>query len=509
MKYVPFRNYFYFIISIFALTAVICFPTPISAAGSTLITVSAPTQSISLGTQFTVNIQVQPNSPIIGAQFNLSFNPSLVNVNNIAEGNLFKQNGANTYFIPGTINNNTGVITGVACVAIGNGQSVSNPGIFAVITMTARTNTGTSTLNLSNVIIGDINGQSLGVTLVNSQVIISNGLTTTATTTTTTITPTTPTTTTTTITPTTPTTTTTTITPTTATTTTSQTVSGGGGGGSTPVASGVSVITPYVNAQGVFNQNINIWSDDQNSLVSIPSGTTGLTSSGAPLTQISMIHTNTTPAFQAGAGMVDLAYDITPNGITFNPAVTLTFSVYNLPASLDPITLQIAYYDTTQNTWITVPTTFNATNFTVSAQISHFTVYAVTYGIKVNSSLTTTTTTPVVTTTLINSSPISNTTSIPAATVTISSTTSIPVTTSENTAEDQTTLTVSTNTNLETNTEITPALETLTMTPKGTKVVRMYILAAIIGVAAFLIAITASLIWLRRRSLQKNNSHLN
>ena len=289
MKYVLSRNFFYFIISIFAITAVICFPTPISAAGSTLMTVSAPTQSVSLGTQFTVNILVQPNSPIVGAQFNLSFNPSLVNVNNVTEGNLFKQNDANTYFIPGTINNNTGIVTGVACVAIGNGQSVSNPGTFAVITMTARTNTGTSTLNLSNVMIGDINGQSLGVTLVNSQVIISNGLTTTTTTPTTTITTTTPT-------------TTTTITPTNP--IPDYSGSGGGGGGvgvSAPVASGVTAVTPYVNAQGIFNQNINIWSDDQNALVSIPSGTTGLTSGGAPLTQISMIHTTTPPAFQAGA----------------------------------------------------------------------------------------------------------------------------------------------------------------------------------------------------------------
>ena len=152
MKYVLSRNFFYFIISIFAITAVICFPTPISAAGSTLMTVSAPTQSVNLGAQLTVNILVQPNSPIVGAQFNLSFNPSLVNVNNVTEGNLFKQNGANTYFIPGTINNNTGIVTGVACVAIGNGQSISNPGIFAVITMTTMTSTGTSTLNLSNVI---------------------------------------------------------------------------------------------------------------------------------------------------------------------------------------------------------------------------------------------------------------------------------------------------------------------------------------------------------------------
>ena len=135
---------------------------------------------------------------------------------------------------------------------------------------------------------------------------------------------------------------------------------------------------------------------------------------GAPLTQISMIHTTTPPAFQAGAGMVDLAYDITPNGITFDPAVNLTFTVYNLPASLDPGTLQIAYYDTTQNAWITVPTTFNATNNTVSAQISHFTVYAVTYGVKpLNTDVTTMSAT---TTTLINSPPVSYTsTSIPAA----------------------------------------------------------------------------------------------
>jgi hypothetical protein len=502
MKYALFRNFFYFAIAIFALTTVMFFPTPIMAAGSTIITVSVPTKSISLETQFTVNILVQPNSPIVGAQFNLSFNPSLVNVNSITEGNLFKQNGANTYFMPGTINNDTGLVTGVACVALGNDQSVSNSGIFAVITMTAGTNTGTATLNLSNVIVGDINGQSLGVTVVNNQVIIGNGSTTT----------------------------------TTPTITTSQTAGGSGagssavgggigsgvggsggsaiGGGSAPVASGVTTIAADVNSQGIFNQNMNIWSADQNALVSIPSGTTGLTSTGAPLTQISMIPTTTPPAFEAGAGMVDQAYNITPNGITFNPAVTLTFTVSNLPASLDPSTLQIAYYDTTQTAWITVPTTFNATNNTVSAQISHFTLYAVTYGVSpLNTDVTTLSTT---TTTLINSPAVSlTTTSIPAAAVTMPTTTasptmlptstSMPVTTSEN----QPTLTVSTTTNLETNIEITPVSETQPMTPKSPKIVRLYILATAIGVAVFLITVTALLIWLRHRSLLKNNRHLN
>jgi len=54
------------------------------------------------------NITVQPNNPVAGAQFNLSFNPSLVTINSVTEGNLFNQGGASTYFMAGTINNAAG-----------------------------------------------------------------------------------------------------------------------------------------------------------------------------------------------------------------------------------------------------------------------------------------------------------------------------------------------------------------------------------------------------------------
>ena len=80
--------------------------------------------------------------------------------------------------------------------------------------------------------------------------------------------------------------------------------------------------------------------------------------------------------------MIDQAYDITPNGITFSPAVTLRFTYYNLPAGMDPGSLQICYYDTTKNAWVIVPSTVNTTTNTISAQISHLTVYAITYGVK-------------------------------------------------------------------------------------------------------------------------------
>jgi len=204
---------------------------------------------------------------------------------------------------------------------------------------------------------------------------------------------------------------------------------GGGGGISAPITAGVTDVSTYVNAKGVFDQNINIWSDDTNAVVTIPSGTTGLTASGAPLTQISMVHMTTPPAFQTGVGMIDIAYDITPNGITFNPAVTLEFTYYNLPAGMDPSTLQIAYYDTTKNAWVTVPSTVNTVNNYISAQISHFTVYAITYGVKPVTTTTPTTTTTTPATTI---PPI--TTTLPPITITTSATTSTTTTPTSTTA---------------------------------------------------------------------------
>jgi hypothetical protein len=143
---------------------------PTYAAGTAIVSVSAPTQVVSCGTQFTVYITVQPNNAIAGVQFNLSFNPALVTVNSVSEGNLLKQGGANTYFTPGTINNNVGTITGVAGAITTPSQTVSTSGTFAIITFTAGTTKGTSSCTLSNVIVGDINGQSVSVNVVNGQV---------------------------------------------------------------------------------------------------------------------------------------------------------------------------------------------------------------------------------------------------------------------------------------------------------------------------------------------------
>ena len=73
------------------------------------------------------------------------------------------QDGASTYFSPGTIDNTAGTINSVAGVITSPGATVSSPGVFATIRMTAKSIEGTSPLDLSNVIVGDINGNPVTI----------------------------------------------------------------------------------------------------------------------------------------------------------------------------------------------------------------------------------------------------------------------------------------------------------------------------------------------------------
>ncbi len=144
----------------------------IYAGGENTVVDAAGTSPVSPGEAFTIPIIIEPNQAIAGVQFSLTFDASLVTVDSIQEGSLLNQGGASTYFYPGQIDNQAGSITGVAGAIISPGQTVSTSGTFATITMTAGSTEGTCNFILSNVIIGDAQGQSVSVSIDNGQVII-------------------------------------------------------------------------------------------------------------------------------------------------------------------------------------------------------------------------------------------------------------------------------------------------------------------------------------------------
>ena len=142
---------------------------------TTLVTLTSTTMSISPinvinGSNFQVDIIISPLVPIAGAQFNLSFNPNLVSVNSITEGNLFKQNGAQTYFMAGNIDNVAGTVKNVACSIIGN-NSVNTQGVLATINFTAKS-IGDCQLTLSNVIVANQQAQSVNTQVNNGDIVI-------------------------------------------------------------------------------------------------------------------------------------------------------------------------------------------------------------------------------------------------------------------------------------------------------------------------------------------------
>jgi len=146
-------------------------PDVVSAA-TTAVSVSAPTQPVAPGQQFTVSIAVAPGTAIAGVQFDLSFNASLATVNTVQEGGLLKQGGATTFFNSGTIDNPAGTITGVFGAITTPGATVSTSGTFATITFTAKPRKGTCPLSLSNVVVGDVDGNAVTKSVVDGTVSI-------------------------------------------------------------------------------------------------------------------------------------------------------------------------------------------------------------------------------------------------------------------------------------------------------------------------------------------------
>jgi len=133
---------------------------------------------------------------------------------------------------------------------------------------------------------------------------------------------------------------------------------------------------------GEFTKETIFKSDDENLTLTIPKGTIGQTKAGDPLPEVRITKALTPPAPPQDKGFIGLSYDLEPDGATFEPSITITFT-YNpnwIPAGLGPESLTIGYYDTDTKQWVMLDAkdiTIDPKTNTISASISHFTYYSV------------------------------------------------------------------------------------------------------------------------------------
>ncbi|MFZ3382811.1 MAG: cohesin domain-containing protein [Candidatus Methanoperedens sp.] len=138
------------------------------------VKVFPPGYSANEGGTFDLNITIDPQgAAIAGAQLNIGFDQTKIRINKITEGNLFKQNGAGTFFANGIINNSTGTVINIFGVVIGR-TNVSSPGTFIIINATVIGSSGTSGINLSNVKISNSDARPVPLVVYNGSMTINS-----------------------------------------------------------------------------------------------------------------------------------------------------------------------------------------------------------------------------------------------------------------------------------------------------------------------------------------------
>lgn len=158
-------------IKLLSLIILVLLLTPQSLGAGLII--SPSNKIVNQGQTFDLDIYLDPAGiSVAGAQLNIEYNGSILKINNIREGDILKQTGANTFFNGGAINNSLGKVINIFDAILGP-ESVSTPGKFVIINATAIGSSGSSVISLSNVKISDQNSKEVPVNLINGRIEIN------------------------------------------------------------------------------------------------------------------------------------------------------------------------------------------------------------------------------------------------------------------------------------------------------------------------------------------------
>ena len=117
---------------------------------------SADTPSVRVGDTFTVHISGEKVTDLAGWQFDLTFNPDVLEVVEVNEGDFLKTDGGTTFFQEGTVDNTEGKIAGLSAALISK-DGITGTGTLLSIIFSAKAG-GESQLALHNFQLGSSTG---------------------------------------------------------------------------------------------------------------------------------------------------------------------------------------------------------------------------------------------------------------------------------------------------------------------------------------------------------------
>jgi hypothetical protein len=94
------------------------------ATAATRMNITPSSQTVSPGEEFTLEIDINPDTPIAGVQFNLTYDNELITVINIEEDNFFASADSAIMFNPGSINKSSGTVSRISSSVV-KGNSIT------------------------------------------------------------------------------------------------------------------------------------------------------------------------------------------------------------------------------------------------------------------------------------------------------------------------------------------------------------------------------------------------
>ncbi|MDE0015125.1 MAG: cohesin domain-containing protein, partial [Candidatus Poribacteria bacterium] len=117
---------------------------------------STDTTSVRVGDTFTLRVNTEKVTDLAGWQFDLTFNPDVLEVVEVNEGDFLKTDGGTTFFQEGTVDNTEGKIAGLSAALISKG-GVPGTGTLLSVVFSAKAD-GNSQLTLHNFQLGSSTG---------------------------------------------------------------------------------------------------------------------------------------------------------------------------------------------------------------------------------------------------------------------------------------------------------------------------------------------------------------
>jgi len=133
------------------------------ARADAILLLSPSSATVSAGEVFTVSLSVSGAVNLYGWQVDIAFDPTILSALSSSEGSFLSSGGSvATFFIPGTMNNLTGLVDNMADSRTVSITGVSGSGLLATLSFQGLA-PGTSALTLQNVLLANVLSQPLPV----------------------------------------------------------------------------------------------------------------------------------------------------------------------------------------------------------------------------------------------------------------------------------------------------------------------------------------------------------